>query len=274
MKCLKTISNTFLIKFFEERLGQSDISTIGDGTILGAIKYLNSKNIDIESGGAITSSELEEIKKSINNINNKIGTKNISKISDGTILSAIDYLNSNKISTSQLQTLNSSISSINTKIGTSDIKKYGTTITGAIASLGTKITNIESSSGSSSISNYDIIWSNNSEDNQIFSAVKYSLKYNVLNYNFISVFYKDFLYYGSDERSYISGLFPWRSFSIGQKLTIESNIDIIRSRTFAFDSDGMYVTFHDCIGCPSYNNSSGNGKYNDYCVPIAIYGWK
>ena len=46
MKCLKTISNTFLIKFFEERLGQSDISTIGDGTILGAIKYLNSKNID------------------------------------------------------------------------------------------------------------------------------------------------------------------------------------------------------------------------------------
>ena len=69
MKCLKTISNTFLIKFFKERLGQSDISTIGDGTILGAIEYLNSKNINIESGGAITSSELEEIKKSINNIN-------------------------------------------------------------------------------------------------------------------------------------------------------------------------------------------------------------
>ena len=63
MKCLKTISNTFLIKFFKERLGQSDISSIGDGTILGAIKYLNDNSTGSGSGSTVSNEEIENIVK-------------------------------------------------------------------------------------------------------------------------------------------------------------------------------------------------------------------
>ena len=100
------------------------------------------------------------------------------------------------------------------------------------------------------------------------------MNYSAFNYNFIMVYYKDFMYYGNDERSYVSGLFPWASYAMEQKLGIISNIDIVRSRAFAFNSDGTYVTFYDCIGSPVYNNSSNNTTYNTYCVPINIFGWK
>lgn len=224
MKCFKKISNTFQDKFFKEQLGKEDISTIGDGTILGAIKYLSSNG-----NNSINNSELEEIKKSI--------------------------------------------SGITTKIGTSDIQKYGTNITNAISSLGDKVSKIESSpSSGSSIFTCDTLWQNDTIDNHNFYASSHHLNYNAYNYNFISVYYKDF-FLNNTEKSYITGLYPFCSFTI-DTLVLTSTIEVLKSRPFSIDDNGDYITFLDCTGNTTYNNSINMANYNSYCVPIAVYGYK